>query len=357
MPDDILTAIQELSNAIIQLRQETSVVNKIDVQPICCEDAPPMYDEDPSPIEVGEGDPPEPYVDWPEYLEDHCQRSHTAVMLMRKSIFQLWDLAEIGTATITLGTILAILALVSAPWAVAAAILGLLVGGSFEIGILFLKGYYNAEYENFVCAIHGAETVNSAKTRIDAVIEDSDLDALSKAILTKAWHNGILNKVFDQTLPIDPAAPTSCAFCGPTTLLETTHASPYNVMVQGTLEVAEYSQASQGYGSQNTVGDVHFLFTPVQEVATFDLSMQFGWSTTPGETINCVVQIARVDEPFTVVYNSGPIFSFVTPNFESFLVEDITGPFLAGVTYRAQFEPNSFQRIAFARDITITQKT
>jgi hypothetical protein len=209
----ILEAINELTAAIGALQQQMTITNHIDVSPICCEDAPDYYDVDITTIQVGVGDPPDPYPDWPTYLDDLCERAFTAVRRVEKAMNQIYDIAAIGTATITLGALLAILALVLAPWAVAAAILAMLTTGSFEISIVLLRGYLNDLESELVCAIYNSETATDALVAIEAVLDASQLDVLSIQILKKTWSNGLLNSIFDQTLTIDPGVPSDCSFC------------------------------------------------------------------------------------------------------------------------------------------------
>jgi hypothetical protein len=372
MSDNILEALEALiakielqTEAIAALQLDQSIVNRIDVQPICCEDLPDYYDVDITTIQVGTGDPPEPYEDWEEYMDDLCLRAQTAVGNMRKAMFQIYDLAEIGTGTITLGVLLAILALIAAPWAIAAAILALLIGGSFEIGIVFLKQTLDALEEDLVCAIYTSETAEDAAIQIASVIDGSDLDDLSKSIVTKAWHNGLYNGVYDQTLTIDPGASGSCD-CEEEALLwlQTSPTSPYNVLIVGDSITSKAEDTDKGYQTQNNGVSIYGYFSPSEDIVNFDVSFQIGmwdYSCSPGTNPVYVVQGQWADTsegPWYNILNSSRTHEFSERCAWLPFTEELRGVTIpGGKVIRWQFSVQNFNWTMWYRDITLEEVT
>lgn len=215
MATNILDAINDLTTAITNLQTQITTTNVIDVSPVCCDQITTIYEEQNYyQITVGQGTPPSPYVDWPTYQDDLCKRAWTAVLQVEQAMNGIYDIAG-GGVGIAVGVIIAVLAIIEAPFLIALEVLSVLTGGGFVVSITLLRQYLTDIQDELVCAIYTAETVEEAAGNIGAVLLASPLDPASITILTLTWHRGLLNSVFDGTLTIDPTAPTDCDFCSP----------------------------------------------------------------------------------------------------------------------------------------------
>lgn len=210
MSDTILEALDNLTTVADGLRValETSVSGG-DTVTVCCEDMPPYYDEEPTDLTVEEGDPPAPYEEWSEYEADRCLRAWTAVLRIEKAMKAFYDQEDIGN-NINLGLATLILALITAPVAVISAIVALLLGSSFTLGTDTLRSTLTLMRDDLVCGIMNAYTATEAKSNVNGVIDASELDILSKAVLKLAYHMTLMNMIFNQSLTIEPGVPTTC---------------------------------------------------------------------------------------------------------------------------------------------------
>jgi hypothetical protein len=279
MATTILDALNDLTAAIQALQTSVTVYNQNDVSPVCCEDVPTYYPSPITQIIVGEGDPPEGYPTWDDYMDDLCLRAQTAAMRVQTSIFELFDLAEISVASITIGIILGVIALIEAPFAIAAALVAILGSGSFEVGLVLRKQYVSDAYYDIVCAIYCNTTAAAAQTAILNVLGLTGLGAKSLAILEKLWHDDLMNAVYDQTLPIDPGLlSTYCEECcpEPTALFETNQVSPYNVLTKGYSITSLAEDATQGYKFANSGTRCYLIWQQEGDCSDFRITAEFG---------------------------------------------------------------------------------
>lgn len=269
--DDLLAAVESLT---ITLGDQT-VMTDVSVQ--CCEDVAPYYPDPLSEVEVGEGDPPDPYADWPAYEVDRCKRAWSATHAADKALKEIYDKQEIGSA-LGVGVISVILIVVLAPFAVAIAIGGILLTGVFELSFTVLRNRSTAMLPDLMCAIWLSTTAAEALVAVAAVIDASDLDAQSKKILTRIYNDNLITAVFDQTLAIDPAAPTTCDCGSGDTLMRTAMSSPYNVVEVGTLtNGGEEDNAAQGWRSLNNGQQLTINFeTPAFTVTEWEITYHVG---------------------------------------------------------------------------------
>lgn len=355
-PQPVWETLIALVEAIQSLVTQLNVVVQPDVQVICCDTIPPYYPDPVTTIVVYDGDPPDPYADWDEYDADRCARTWSVIDAIELAWFELMDKADVVSGGLTLGLVALILADVLAPWMIIVEVAALVLTAFVGLTIPDEKtAWTNARFD-MMCAIMTATTAADAKIQVDAVLDASDITAAAAYIAKLAWNINAINGIFDQTFTINPLSSTDCDGCEtPGALLETAHSSPYNVTLVGTFESSSgQDNEAQGYSAFGGSGgvDAIWTFTAPANIQFIDMHWEQGWITTPDELIYTGLEIRRVDDPFTLVFNSGDqAYSFVTPNFvqKDILSQEVN--LLAGVTYRVQFRCDSFNRYAFFRDI------
>lgn len=283
MATDILEALNELIDRVdsLTVSVETGQITT-QVQVMCCEDVPNYYPDPLSTLERDVGDPPSPYPTWEAYDADLCKRAWSAVYAAERAMREIYDKQEIGAA-LGVGIIAIILLVVLAPFAVAIAIGGLLLSGVFDLSFNELRSRLTDLQDELMCAIYLATNATEAKSAIESTIDTSNLDGQSKNILKRIYNDNLITAVFDQTLTINPVAPTTCdCVGGGGILMRTAGAQPFNVVEIGNLLNGGMDDNEvQGWKNQNSAQTLEVSFaTPAWPITEWRLVFEVGNGST-----------------------------------------------------------------------------
>jgi hypothetical protein len=183
----------------------------------------------------------------------------------------------IGTGGI--GILMIIFGIIDLPLGILVGIAAVIVAVALELDEATYESILNDSIPDLVCAIYTADTSAEAVGQLKTVIQSlPTLNARTKNMLASQMCNDVVDRIFDETYPTDPAAPSDCSSCEepPSGLVLTALTTPYNVIEKGWL--IDYNAESEAYGWSSTAGGrrLEIAFSPGSNVTDVSIELYIG---------------------------------------------------------------------------------
>jgi hypothetical protein len=281
-------------------------------------------------------DPPSGNVSPPVDMPAFCKRCWSWALDVVEANLEAHKKASIiGTGGI--GILMLIFGIIDLPLGILVGIAAVIVAVALEIDEASYESILNDAVFDLVCSVYTADTSAAAVVAAKNVMQNlPTLNKRTKDMLASQMCNDTIDRIFDETYPTRPAAPTDCGDCEepPDELVLSALTTPYNVLLAGYLESFDAESADYGWSSKQGGDRLHIEFTAPSAVPDVILEFYVGCDSPP-DYVDC--GIYRLPDLAPVIIEDDIPVTEVPPGTDKQVLDWNNVNLVSGTSYSLRF--------------------